>query len=310
MTAISNRYDFVYLFDVMNGNPNGDPDAGNRPRTDPQTECGLVTDVCLKRKIRNYAGLARDGDPRFGIYVRDGSILSEQHRRAYAVVRPDDTRVHSAQKLSPQSDLEAEALRRFMCDNFFDVRTFGAVMSTGVNCGQVRGPVQFAFARSIDPIVPLDTAITRMAATNAGEKPAVIEAGGVVGDARNENRTMGRKWVVPYGLYRAHGFVSAKLAERTGFDDRDLGLLWESLCEMLEHDRSAARGEMTARKLIVFRHASALGNAHASDLFDRVTITRNEDGSSDPVPARHYKDYDIALDRSDMHSGVDVLEMI
>jgi CRISPR-associated protein Csd2 len=310
MVAISNRYDFVYLFDVTNGNPNGDPDAGNRPRTDPQTECGLVSDVCLKRKIRNYAEIARDSEPGFGIYVRDGSILSEQHRKAYAAVRPDDKRTSTAQKLSPQSNAEAEALRRFMCDNFFDIRTFGAVMSTGVNCGQVRGPVQFAFARSIDPIVPLDTAITRMAATNAGEKQAVTEDSGVAGDARNDNRTMGRKWVVPYGLYRAHGFVSAKLAERTGFDDKDLDLLWESLCEMLEHDRSAARGEMTARKLIVFKHASALGNAHASDLFDRVTVTQKQGGSPDTVPARHYTDYHVALDRSGMHSGVEMLEII
>jgi CRISPR-associated protein Csd2 len=311
MTAINNRHDFAYIFDVTNGNPNGDPDAGNRPRTDPQTEHGLVTDVCLKRKIRNYAEIARQGEAGCAIYVQESAILNEQHRKAYADVRPNDKKVATEKRLSPQSDEEAGLLRQFMCKNFLDVRTFGAVMSTGINCGQVRGPVQIGFARSIEPIVPLDISITRMAATSQNEKAAKKNEAGEDEEKRTENRTMGRKYIVPYGLYLAHGYVSANLAARTGFGDHDLSFLWEALSNMFDHDRSAARGEMSARKLIVFKHASVLGNAHASDLFDRVAITRRSGADLDAeLPARHYADYDVSIDRDGMPEGVGVLELL
>lgn len=317
MTALANRYDFVFLFDVSNGNPNGDPDAGNLPRLDPETNQGLVTDVSLKRKIRNYAELARSGDPGFAIYVQEGSILNDRHRQAYAAIRSDGDRTAKAAKLNPQNDDEAEKLRRFMCDNFFDVRSFGAVMSTGINCGQVRGPVQFAFARSIEPVVPLEISITRMAATTSDEKAKREE--GADENTRSENRTMGRKHIVPYGLYRAHGFVSAKLAERTGFSEADLTFLWDALASMFEHDRSAARGEMAARRLIVFKHASALGNAPAHALFDRVTVGRAAGGEvrlpGDPrldnlPPARQFTDYHVTVDRDGIPEGVEVLELV
>jgi CRISPR-associated protein Csd2 len=316
MTALSNRHDFVFLFDVTNGNPNGDPDAGNLPRLDPETSQGLVTDVSLKRKIRNYAELAKGGESGFAIYVQEGAILNDKHRQAYAAIRPDDEKTATAPKLNPQSDDEATKLRRFMCDNFFDVRAFGAVMSTGINCGQVRGPVQFSFARSIEPVVPLEVSITRMAATTANEK---AKQEGDNDDARRENRTMGRKHIVPYGLYRAHGFVSAKLAERTGFSSEDLAFLWDAIVNMFEHDRSAARGEMAARRLIVFRHISALGNAPAHTLFDRVAVGRAADGEirqlGDPrldnmPPARRYADYRVEIDRSGLPDGVDILDLI
>ena len=234
------------------------------PRLDPETNQGLVTDVCLKRKIRNYAELAKGGEIGYAIYVREGAILNEQHRKAYLAERPDDKKAATDKKLSPQSDDEMNRLRQFMCDNFFDVRTFGAVMSTGINCGQVRGPVQLSFARSVESIVPLEISITRMAATNEAEKKK--ERGRLPDDdQRTENRTMGRKHIVPYGLYRAHGFVSAKLSERTGFGDADIAFLWDALKNMFEHDRSAARGEMAARKLVAFEHSSALGNAPAHE---------------------------------------------
>src|ERR1700722_19390736 len=272
MTALANRYDIVFLFDVTNGNPNGDPDAGNMPRIDPETNIGLVSDVSLKRKIRNYTDLTRDGQSRYGIYVREGSILNEKHREAYRAVRPGNGKVATEKNLNPQNDAEAKALTQFMCDNFFDVRTFGAVMSTGINCGQVRGPVQVAFARSVQPIMPLEISITRMAATS--EKDKADRNKPTDGDERTENRTMGRKHIVPYGLYRAHIFVNAKLAERTGFTQTDLDLLFESLTSMFEHDRSAARGEMSSCKVIAFKHSCALGNAAAHDLFDRVSVQR------------------------------------
>lgn len=316
MPSLSKRYDFVYLFDVANGNPNGDPDAGNLPRLDPETNLGLVTDVSLKRKIRNYAELARGGEPGFGIYVEEGAILNEKHREAYKAIRPDPEKVAKEKKLSPKSDEEMIRLRRFMCDNFFDVRTFGAVMSTGINCGQVRGPVQLSFARSIEAIVPLEISITRMAATNEAEKAQRQEGSD---DSRHDNRTMGRKHIVPYGLYRAHGFVSAKLAERTGFSGDDLAFLWEALGNMFEHDRSAARGEMAARRLIVFEHVSPLGNAPAHALFDRVTVGRAVDGelrlAGDPrldnlPPARRFADYRVEVDRDGLPDGVEVLEML
>src|SRR4051794_26078504 len=213
MTAISRRYDFVYLFDVVNGNPNGDPDAGNMPRLDPETNQGLVTDVCLKRKVRNYVQLAKEREPGFGIYVQERAVLNRRHKEAWEAEAITPER-NDYSKL-PKDEAKARALTDWMCANYFDIRTFGAVMTTEVNCGQVRGPVQFAFARSIDPVIPLEVSITRMAVTNERDL--------------EKERTMGRKHIVPYGLYRAHGFVSAKLAERTGFSDEDLALLWEAL---------------------------------------------------------------------------------
>jgi CRISPR-associated protein Csd2 len=317
MTALSNRYDFVFLFDVANGNPNGDPDAGNLPRLDPETNEGLVTDVCLKRKIRNYAELAKGGDSRYAIYVREGAILNEQHRKAYLAERPDDKKAVTDKKLSPQSDDEMKRLRQFMCDNFFDVRSFGAVMSTGINCGQVRGPVQLSFARSLESIVPLEISITRMAATNEAEKKKNEEASG--DDERTENRTMGRKHIVPYGLYRAHGFVSAKLAERTGFSADDLSFVWDALKNMFEHDRSAARGEMAARKLVAFEHSCALGRAPAHELFERVVVERAHDGEVYPLgdkrldnlpPTRRFSDYRVTIDRESLPEGVTIHELL
>lgn len=316
MSVLSNRYDFVLLFDVVNGNPNGDPDAGNLPRIDPETNLGLVTDVCLKRKIRNYVELAKGGNAGFAIYVHEGAILNEKHREAYQAVRVDSEKVARERKLNPRNDAEALELRDFMCRNFFDVRTFGAVMSTGINCGQVRGPVQLSFGRSCERIVPLEISITRMAATSEKEKKERE-----VGDDNNErtdNRTMGRKHIVPYGLYRAHGFVSAKLAERTGFGGGDLDLLFEALEQMFEHDHSAARGEMASRRLIVFKHASALGNAPAHALFDRVKVGRSVDGTFHEIdasvdnlpPARSYSDYLVKLDGANLPSGVEIIERL
>ncbi|WP_159585847.1 type I-C CRISPR-associated protein Cas7/Csd2 [Chelativorans xinjiangense] len=316
MTMLANRYDFVLLFDVSNGNPNGDPDAGNLPRLDPETNHGLVTDVSLKRKIRNYVEMARGDVPGSRIYVQEGSILNERHREAYIAVRADDPKATTDKKLSPKSDSEMEQLRGWMCANFFDVRTFGAVMSTGINCGQVRGPVQFSFAHSVEPIMPLEISITRMAATNEKEKAAREE--GNDADERTDNRTMGRKHIVPYGLYRAHGFISAKLAERTNFAEADLDLLFEAVQNMFEHDRSAARGEMATRKLIAFKHASALGNAHAQDLFERVKVGRRINGDVRDIgdqgidnypPARKFADYDITIDRDDLPDGVEIIEI-
>jgi len=313
--AIQNRYEFVLLFDVKNGNPNGDPDAGNLPRLDDETNIGLVSDVCLKRKIRNYVDLAKGKEQGFHIYVEDGSILNEKHREAYAAKRPGDTSVSSAKKLNPKDGKEAEDLRQWMCDNFYDIRTFGAVMSTGINCGQVKGAAQLAFARSVEPITQSEITITRMAATNESEKKKQEEGSD---DARTDNRTMGRKYIVPYGLYRAHGFISAKVAENTGFSDEDLKLFWEALQNMFEHDRSAARGEMASRKLIVFKHESALGNAPAHALFDRVKIGRNIDGRFTPIgrnddnlpPARDFSDYLVEINREGLQEGVEIKELI
>ena len=317
MTALTNRYDFVVLFDVANGNPNGDPDAGNLPRIDPETNRGLVSDVCLKRKVRNYVELSKEGESGYRIYVQDGSILNEKHREAYKAIRKDDAKVSKEAKLNPQGDEEAAKLRGFMCDNFFDVRAFGAVMSTGINCGQVRGPVQLSFAQSLEPIVPSEISITRMAATNEKEKADKLQ--GTDDNSRTENRTMGRKYIVPYGLYRAHGFISAKLSERTGFGEDDLNLLFEAVENMFEHDRSAARGEMAVRKLIVFKHENELGNAPAHKLFDRVKVGRNIGGEfrtiGDPgydnhAPARSFSDYKVEIDTANMPEGVSVIERI
>ena len=288
---ITHRYEFVYLFDVTNGNPNGDPDAGNLPRLDPETNRGLVTDVCLKRKIRNYVALEKEAQPGYAIYLQEKSVLNQQHEKAWKALNiPPDAK--DAYKRLPKEEAKARELTAWMCSNFFDVRAFGAVMTTEVNAGQVRGPVQLAFASSIDPVVPLEISITRMAVTN--EK-----------DLEKE-RTMGRKHIVPYGLYRAHGFISAKLAERTGFSEDDLQLLWGALGSMFEHDRSAARGEMAARKLIVFEHELPLGNAPAHILFESVRV-RRLNGEAD-TPARAFADYQVELNRESIPPGVTLRE--
>lgn len=316
MTALANRYDIVFLFDVTNGNPNGDPDAGNLPRMDPETNKGLVSDVSLKRKVRNYTELTKGEQPGYRIYVQEGSVLNEHHREAYKAIRGDTEKVAKDPKLNPQGDEESRALTKFMCENFFDVRTFGAVMSTGINAGQVRGPVQITFASSVESIMPLEISITRMAATSEKEK-ADREKGDET-DARTDNRTMGRKHIVPYALYRAHIFVNAKLAERTGFGEADLAHLFESLGSMFEHDRSAARGEMSSRRGIAFKHASALGNAHAHALFDRVQVHRRvgddlfEPGSerlSNYALARRYADYEVTVNRDGLPEGVEIVEL-
>lgn len=317
MTTLSRRHDFALIFDVTNGNPNGDPDAGNMPRLDPETNHGLVSDVSLKRKIRNYVELARTGEAGHHIYVQEGAILNEKHRQAYVALRPEDAKAAKDAKLNPKDDAEAMRLRDWMCANFFDVRTFGAVMSTGINCGQVKGPVQMTFANSVEPVMPVEITVTRMAATNEAEKKKAAE--GSDGDQRSDNRTMGRKHIVPYGLYVAHGFISAKFAERTGFSEADLDLLFEALASMFEHDRSAARGEMTTRRLIVFRHDNALGNAPAHKLFERIRIGRDVDGAFRPLddrglgnlaPARKFGDYRIEIDRDDLPTGVEILDLV
>src|SRR5690625_3836157 len=296
MTTIANRYEFDYLFDVTNGNPNGDPDAGNLPRLDPETNKGLVTDVCLKRKVRNFVALANEGAPGHAIYMAEKAVLNLQHKRAWKEQAIEPDKKGDYKKL-PKDEDKARQITNWMCSNFYDVRTFGAVMTTGVNAGQVRGPVQMAFATSIDPVIPLEISITRIAVTT--EKEAEAQSG--------DNRTMGRKHIIPYGLYRAHGFISAKLAERTGFSDDDLALFWRALTNMFEHDRSAARGEMAARKLIVFQHDSAMGNAPAHVLFDAIKIERTGDGSEAP---RSYADYQVNIDRDAIPAGVNVEEFI
>lgn len=305
---VVNRHEFVLYFDVANGNPNGDPDAGNMPRLDPETNQGLVSDVALKRKVRNYVALARGDAPGHEIYMTEGATLNNQHKRAWEAIMPEVTKADDFKKL-PKDQQKSRELTAWMCANFWDIRAFGAVMTTGVNSGQVRGPVQFAFARSVEPILPLEISITRMAATTEADAEA---KGG---------RTMGRKHIVPYGLYRAHGFVSAPLASHpakgTGFSDDDLELLWQALSQMFEHDRSAARGEMATRKLIIFRHESALGNAQAQSLFERVKTWRVHEGSTQeidsratdnwPVP-RQWSDYAVTIDRDGMPAGIEIIE--
>lgn len=283
---ITHRYDFAILFDVINGNPNGDPDAGNAPRIDPETGHGFVSDVCLKRKIRNFVTLARQGAPGYDIYVKEKGVLNQLHQGAYAALGL------KADAKGAEKAGQIDRARAWMCQTYFDIRMFGAVMSTEINCGQVRGPVQFAFARSVDPIVSLEQAITRMAVTNERDI--------------DKERTMGRKEIVPYGLYVGHGFISPHLAADTGFTADDLALLWQALQMMFEHDRSAARGEMATRKLIVFEHESALGNAPAHRLFERVKVTRNDPGS----PARGYSDYTVILELDGLPSGITVHEML
>lgn len=307
--ALTRRHEFVLYFDVTNGNPNGDPDAGNMPRLDPETNQGLVSDVCLKRKIRNYVALARPEAAGHEIYMRDGATLNNEHKRAYAAILPGVTAAKDL-KDGPKAPDKARELTQWMCANFYDIRTFGAVMSTGVNAGQVRGPVQIAFARSIEPVMPLEISITRLAATTEADHEA---KGG---------RTMGRKHIIPYGLYRAHGFVSAPLASHpvkgTGFSNEDLDLLFEALRNMFDHDRSAARGEMATRRLIVFRHTSALGDAPAHTLFDRVKTWRAHKGSRQAVgadatdnwpPARSFADYEITVDPGTL-PGIEVIEHV
>ena len=289
--SLSNRYDFVLLFDVKDGNPNGDPDAGNLPRLDAETGHGLVTDVALKRKVRNFVGLVKGEQPPYEIYVKEKAILNNQHKRAYVGIGREDL-LTGDDKKRKGGDAVDDA-RAWMCRNFFDVRTFGAVMSTGINCGQVRGPIQLTFARSIDPIVASEHSITRMAV--ATEAEAEKQEG--------DNRTMGRKHTVPYGLYRAHGFVSAFLAKQTGFSEDDLTLFWQALCQMFEHDRSAARGEMTTRGLHVFKHDSELGNAPAHALFERVQVQRN---AGVEVP-RAFADYAVSVAADDLPNGVSLI---
>lgn len=319
--ALQQRHEFVLFFDVLNGNPNGDPDAGNMPRVDPETGHGLVSDVCLKRKVRNYVEIAKADAQRYRIYVTEGAILNEKHREAYLHVRPNDPKVKDAKKLTPDAKGDEEQrLRDFMCENFYDIRTFGAVLSTGINAGQVRGPVQFSFARSVEPVMPLEISVTRMAATNEAEKKERAE-GEDDQEKRGDRRTMGRKYIIPYGLYEAHGYVSAPLAhdarKGTGFSAADLDLLFDALCEMFEHDRSAARGEMATRKLVVFRHACALGSARAQDLFPRVKAWRVWRGDryvpgaaalDNAPPARSFADYTIEVDRENLPSGIEIIE--
>ena len=282
--TIQNRYDFVLFFDVKDGNPNGDPDAGNLPRIDPETGHGLVTDVCLKRKVRNFVQLSEKGAS-YDIFVKEKAILNNLIDEAH-----EQENVKSKEKGE-----KTEAARQFMCGKYYDVRTFGAVMSTGKNAGQVRGPVQLTFSRSVDQIVPLEHTITRMAVAT----PAEAEK------QDGDNRTMGRKFTVPYALYRCHGFISAPLAAQTGFSEDDLELFWQSLVNMFEHDRSAARGQMSARKLIIFKHDSKMGNAPAHQLFDLVTAKANE------TSVRSFGQYNICVPTKDkLPQGVTLIEKL
>lgn len=282
------RYDFIYLVDVKDANPNGDPDAGNLPRIDPETGQGLITDVCLKRKLRNFVATKHGNAAPYEIYFSDGAVLNTTHRRAYEHVG-----VKPESKKLPKDVEKAREIVRFMCENFYDIRTFGAVMTTEVNCGQVRGPVQLSFARSLDPIVSSEHAITRSSVTKEADK--------------EKERTMGRKFTVPYGLYRAHGFVNPFLADQTGFGEGDLGLLWEALIAAFDFDQSAARpaGSMAVRALIVFEHDTQLGNAPSHTLFDRIRIERRDPSR----PARDFSDYDVAIDDKGL-SGVEIINKV
>ncbi len=295
--AITNRYEFVYLFDVENGNPNGDPDAGNMPRVDPETSHGIVTDVCLKRKIRNFVEIVHNNQAPNRIYVREKAVLNQLHQEAHDAVGVAEVADEEGKKKKRKgSGAEVGKARAWMCSNFFDVRTFGAVMSTDVNCGQVRGPVQLNFARSIGPVLPLDVSITRMAV--ATEAEAEKQSG--------DNRTMGRKSIVPYGLYRAEGYISAHLAAQTGFSATDLEMLWAALINMFDHDHSAARGKMNARRLIVFKHDTTLGNAPAHKLFDLVEVKKKDEAK----PARAYGDYEVLFANDKVPAGVESVELL
>ena len=288
--SLNNRYEFVYLFDVKDGNPNGDPDAGNLPRVDAETGQGLVTDVCLKRKVRNYVGMVKEETPPFEIYIKEKAVLNRNNLRAYEALELK----HESKKL-PKKEEDARNVTAWMCKNFFDIRTFGAVMSTDVNTGQVRGPVQMNFSRSIEPVVSAEHSITRMAVTT--EKEAEQQSG--------DNRTMGRKFTIPYGLYRCHGFISANLAKQTGFDEGDLELFWEALINMFDHDRSASRGEMSPCALYVFKHDSTLGNAPARKLFELVDIERKSEG-----PARDFRDYKVIVHEEKLPAGVELIKYL
>ena len=293
--AIKNRYEFMILFDVENGNPNGDPDAGNLPRIDPESGYGLVTDVCLKRKIRNYVELVKESEPGYRIYVKEGVPLNRSDNEAYQSIGVTDKSVKEAKKKDPDIDLK---IRNYMCDNFFDIRTFGAVMTTFVkaalNCGQVRGPVQLGFAKSIDPVISQEVTITRVAITT--EK-----------DAEEKKTEIGRKSIIPYALYRTEGYVSANLARKvTGFSEEDLELLWQAIINMFENDHSAARGNMAVRELIVFKHDSELGNCPAYKLFDAVDVHRNEG----VICARKYSDYEVTLHTEKIPDSVEVMRKI
>lgn len=283
MANLKNRIDFVYIFDVQDGNPNGDPDAGNLPRVDAETGMGLVTDVCLKRKVRNYVQVAKGCAPGFDIFIKEKAVLIRPISEAY-----------ESDEVKKASD-KVSAARKLMCQRFYDVRTFGAVMSLKQNAGQVRGPIQLTFARSVDPVATAEHSITRMAV--ATEQEAANQDG--------ENRTMGRKATIPYGLYVCHGFVSANLAQQTGFSEEDLELFFNALKNMFDVDRSAARGLMSAQKLIVFKHESELGNAPANKLFERVKITKNNHDS-----ARSFSDYTVTIDKENLPSGVSIEELI
>jgi len=285
---LNNRYDFVYFFDVKDGNPNGDPDAGNLPRIDAETGNGLVTDVCLKRKVRNYIGLLKGEQPPYEIYVKEKAVLNNQHLRAYKAydLAPEEKKL-------PKDEAKAKEITKWMCTNFYDIRAFGAVMTTEINAGQVRGPIQLVFARSAEPVVTLEHSITRMAVTN--EK-----------DLEKE-KTMGRKFTVPYGLYRTHGFVSAPLANQTGFSQEDLELFWEALQNMFEDDRSAARGLMSARRLVIFEHASLMGNKSAQELFDRVKVERSTDTAK---AARDFSDYSVTLDGVELEEFKTIVSVV
>ncbi len=285
--VIHNRYDFVVLFDVINGNPNGDPDAGNMPRVDPETGLGLVTDVCLKRKIRNYVEAAKENEEGYRIYIKENVPLERSDKEALTYNGVDDIKA-----FKKEDDKADEKIRDFMCKNFFDIRTFGAVMTTFVkgnlNCGQVRGPVQLGFAQSIDPIAPQEITVTRVAITT-------------VKDAQNKKTEMGRKYIVPYGLYRVEGYISANLARKTThFSEEDLELLWQAIINMFENDHSAARGNMAVRELIVFKHESELGNAPSYKLFERVHVQKKDPSR----PARAYQDYNVEVDMENLPQGV------
>lgn len=293
--SIKNRYEFTILFDVENGNSNGDPDAGNMPRVDPETGYGIVTDVCLKRKIRNYIETVCEDKTGYRIYVKEGVPLNRSDKEAFTNLGVEENNIKEKKKSDPELDIK---IRDFMCANFFDIRTFGAVLTTFVkaslNCGQVRGPVQLGFARSIDPISTQEVTITRVAITKES-------------DAEEKTTEMGRKYVVPYALYRVDGYISANLARKaTGFSEEDLQLFWQAVINMFEHDHSAARGNMAVRELIVFKHASELGNAPAYKLFERIVVERK----AGVIAARNYKDYEVKVDVVDLPEGVACDRMI
>jgi CRISPR-associated protein Csd2 len=284
-TPIENRYDFVLLFDVKDGNPNGDPDAGNLPRLDPETGEGLVTDVAIKRKIRNYVGLVKGEEPGYEIYVREKAVLNRAHQRGYEGIGEE-----SVPKKLPKDEAKARELTAWMCKNFFDIRTFGAVMTTDVNAGQVRGPVQLTFARSVGPVVPAEHSITRMAVTNERDL--------------EKERTIGRKFTIRYGLYRGHGFISPAFAKQSGFSEDDLALFWDAIQNMFEHDRSAVRGQMAVRGLYVFKHDSPLGRAPAHQLLDLVSVEQT--GS----PAKGLEDFSLDVDEGSVPEGVELIRMV